>query len=210
MNNFTDLTKKAVSLSTLKSDAQAFCDACQWAYECWVTHANFFDALFQGSEISCRDFVDTPSGRCLGRLNEISREYVILQIAKLHDPANQGRNANLSVDYFVNQCAWSEEDKSRIEQIVTKLEQFASHIRVARDKIIVHNDRSISVKNELLGDFPLGMDELYFQALGELASLIWGKWLRTSNPWSNRVFNFTKSGLDNDAFCPANDAKKIP
>lgn len=194
---------------TIEDDARAFCDTCQWAYECWVTHANLFDDLLQDSGISYQDFMDTPYGRCLDRLHKISCEYSILQIMKLHDSSKRSQNENLSVAYFVAQDVWSEEEKSKVEQIVIRLEKFIDHVRPARNKIIAHNDRSIAVNNTVLGKFPSGMDERYFRALGELVSLIWEKWLKTSNPLTNRVFKFTKSGLDNDALCPSNDAKEL-
>ena len=79
-----------------QSDAQAFCDLCQWVYECWITHSHLFDRLPERLQeernVPVEEFVETAYGRCLYRLNEFRQQYSILQIAKLHDPARQGGN----------------------------------------------------------------------------------------------------------------------
>ena len=194
-------------------DARAFCDMCQWVYECWLTHSHLFQRLPARLEeernIPVGEFLETAFGRCMGRLNEISQQYSILQIAKLHDPARQGGNENLSIDFFVRQELWSEEEKPVIEGIVSELDNLYRKIHDARNKILAHNDRAVFANDQSLGSFPEGDDEIYFHALGRLCTLIWNKFPNINWPYGHRVFDFTKSGIEGDPLCPSTDARRL-
>ena len=194
-------------------DAQAFCDLCQWVYECWLTHSHLFEPLpallEEERNIPVGEFLETPIGRCMGRLNEISQQYSILQIAKLHDPARQGRNENLSIDFFVRQELWSEEEMPVIAGIACELDDLYRKIHDVRNKILTHNDRTAFADDESLGNFPQGDDEMYFDALGRLCTLIWNKFPHKNWPYGPRVFNFTKSGIEGDPLCPSTDARAL-
>ena len=196
-----------------ETDAQAFCELCQWVYECWLTHTHLFERLptrlQHERNVPIAEFVETPFGRCIARLNDISQQYSILQIAKLHDPIRQGGNENLSIDFFVRQEFWSEEEKSTIAGIVSELDNLYRKIQDVRNKILAHNDRSIFANDVSLGSFQVGDDEIYFGALGRLCSIIWNKFPNKNWPFGRRVFDFTKSGIDGDALCPSNDARKL-
>ncbi|MCY4558642.1 MAG: hypothetical protein OXF79_20160 [Chloroflexi bacterium] len=196
-----------------ENDTQAFCDQCQWVYECWLTHSHVFECLparlQEERNVPVGEFVETSVGRCLGRLNEISQQYSILQVAKLHDPAQQGANENLSIDFFVRQNFWSKDEKSAIAGIATELDVLYRKILDARNKILAHNDRSAFLNDIPLGSFQEGEDEIYFGALGRLCSIIWNKFPNRSWPYGNRVFDFTKSGLEGDPLCASTDSKEL-
>ena len=196
-----------------QSDAQAFCGVCQWVYECWTTHANLFECLPKHlrdqRSVTWADFSETPYGRCLDRLNTISQAHSILQMAKLHDPAVQGRNENLSIDFFVKQTFWSEDETPKIQEIALDLHGFSGPISDARNKFLTHNDRSAFAENLRLGAFPEGDDEKYFHTLGQLCSMIWNKFPNRNRPYGNRIFDFTKSGIRGDSLCPSNEAREL-
>ena len=196
-----------------QNDAQAFCDLCQWVYECWITLSHLFESLPERLQeernVSFDEFAETAYGRCLGRLNEISQQYSILQIAKLHDPARQRGNENLSIEFFVKQEFWSEEERSTIEAIALELDGLYTKIEDARNKILAHNDRSVFAKGLPLGSFPNSKDENYFLTLAQLCSMIWEKFPNGNWPYGARVFDFTKSGICGDPLCPSSDAKEM-
>ena len=196
-----------------QTDAQAFCDLCQWVYECWAVHSNLFERLPAQLEeernVSLADLMETPYGACLDRLNQVSHEYIILQIAKLHDPAIQGQNENLSIDFFVRQAFWSEGEESTIREISAELNGFTEQIRDARNKILAHNDRLVFGEGSLLGSFSEGDDERYFRDLGVLCSMIWNKFPNRNVPYGTRVFEFKKSGIDGESLCPSNEASEL-
>ena len=196
-----------------ENDAQAFCNLCQWVYECWLTHSHLLERLPQRLEeergVPIGEFLETPIGRCLGRLNELSQEYGLLQIAKLHDPACQGNNENLSIDFFAKQDFWSDEELEIIAGIADELDSLYEKLKDARNKILAHNDRSVFANDAPLGSFAEGEDEGYFGALGRLCSMIWNKFPNQNRPYGARVFDFRKSGMCGDPLCPSSDAREL-
>lgn len=196
-----------------QTDAQAFCNLCQWVYECWAVHTNLFELLPARLEeernVSLAKFMETPYGACLDRLNDMSHEYVILHIAKLHDPAIQGQNENLSIDFFVRRAFWSEDEESTIREIAAKLNGFYDQIKNARNKILAHNDRVVYGEGSLLGSFSEGEDERYFRNLGLLCSMIWNKFPNRNVPYGARTFEFTKSGINGDLLNPSSEASEL-
>ena len=196
-----------------QSDAQAFCNLCQWVYECWTTHSNLLECLPARLEeersVPFVDFMETPHGRCLERLNVMSHEYIILQIAKLHDPARQGRNENLSVGFFLSQDLWTEDEHAALRDIAIELEGFYAQVENARNKILAHNDRRVFKRDSPLGGFREGDDERYFRTLGQLCSMIWNKFTIRNWPYGPRTFEFAKSGIDGGSLCPSHEAREL-
>lgn len=203
------------SSAATHKDAEDFLDACRWAYDCWVTCANFLESLpeylCQECSISEEDFLETSHGRCLGRLNVIGHEYFLLQISKLHDPHRQGQHENLSISFFTKQGCWTEEEKAEIGKIASELDSFHRCIEPARNKIIAHIDRATFRKKEALGGFGEGDDERYFKALAKLCSMIRDKFCKRRWPYSKMVFKFTKSGIQDpyDPGCEASELRKL-
>jgi AbiU2 len=138
--------------------AQKFCELCNWAYECWITHRTLFD--------------DNPNKEILNRkapyfhehLWHISHDYSFLQICKLHDPANSKatNSYNLSIRYIIDKLDWGDE-KDSIKQLAGTLEKLYSRINTARNKVIAHNDLDVLLRGEPIGEFPEGLDIEYFQ-----------------------------------------------
>ena len=203
-----------VSPATTKN-AKAFCGLCQRIYDYWITHYHLSERLperlQQERNITEEEFAQRPYGQCLQLLTEISQPYIILEIAKLHDPARQGSNENLSINFFVNQKEfWSEEEELIIKDIVSELDDFYKFIKEARNKILAHNDLSVYENNQPLGGFPQGEDKNYFRALGRLCSIIWNKFdLNPMLPYGDRSFDFTKSGIPEDSSDPSHHAREL-
>ena len=198
---------------SIEKELRAFCDLCGWVYECWTVHHALFedmpDRILDESNTSEEEFLETPYRSCLKRLNTISREYLLLQIAKLHDPSSQSGGQNLSIDHFVKQEFWSDEERGLVQNLVSKMDSFYEHIRPVRNKVLAHNDRSVYAENSILDGFPQGEDEKYFRDLGVLCTMIWSKVPNQSYEDRIRVFEFTKSGIDGDPLCPATEAREL-
>ena len=97
------------------------------------------------------------------------------QIAKLHDPAEQGDNQNVSVDFVVRFGEWGDRE-AEIRKIEVRLLELWGHLEPARNKLLAHNDLEALLANDELGAFPEGEDELYFAALQELANVVHDRW----------------------------------
>ena len=171
------------------------------------THMFTFVRSTSGRMASEMCLLNTSHGHCLYRLNVIVHEYILLQISKLHDPHKQRQNENLSIQFFVEQECWTEDEKVEIKEINSKLENFYQ-FKPARNKIISHIDRSAFTTDEALGGFPKGDDEEYFGVLATLCCMIWRQFCDNSGPYP-RVFDFKKSGLQGDSFCPSNEAREF-
>lgn len=84
--------------------ALLFCQACDWAYQAWVTHKYLFDLNDKKAETLAKAVAFTE------RLSTITQEYSLQQIAKLHDPGEQGKSRNLSVDFVVRFGEWGDKE----------------------------------------------------------------------------------------------------
>jgi len=149
-----------------------FCELCNWAHECWVTHKTLFD------DNPNKELVNRNAPYFHEHLWHISLEYSYLQICKLHDSACFGRNNsyNLSISYIIEKLEWGEE-KKRADELSQKLAYLYGRINPARNKVIAHNDLDILLKDEPVGAFTEGKDVEYFQYLQELVSLVYEKWV---------------------------------
>ncbi|MDE0458662.1 MAG: hypothetical protein OXI15_15315 [Chromatiales bacterium] len=84
-------------------------------------------------------------------------------------------------------------------------------LKPARDKIIAHNDLPVRLADNELGGFPEGMDEDYFNALAELATMVWHKWCAAeAHPLvKNQFFEFSLDILEDDQLSPIYQATKL-
>lgn len=109
------------------------------------------------------------------RLSVITQEYSLQQIAKLHDPAVQRGNQNVSIDFVVKFGQWGDREAG-IKAIELRLLKLWGYLGAARHKLLAHNDLEALRANNALGGFPEGEDEHYFEALQELANQVHDKW----------------------------------
>jgi hypothetical protein len=140
-----------------------FCLSCDWAYACTRIHRTLFDdnpkfeAVKSGSHASF-----------LKRLNVITQEYGLQQIAKLHDRGSQ----SLTVDYIVRSGKWDEPTRAKLDALAANLRVLADMIRPARDKVLAHSDRKAVLDGGVLGEFPPDADVEYFRSLQELVNVV--------------------------------------
>lgn len=143
-----------------------FCKCCQWAHTVWIIHRTFEDNL---------DEALGKHSRCpyvLSDLSIVFQEYVLLQIVKLHDPAVQSGENNLTIEYVIKFGGWDKNTLSQLEKLEKKLAELKDKIIGARNKIICHNDLETILNVKLLGQFPKNEDIEYFNALQEFVNII--------------------------------------
>lgn len=158
--------------------AKQFCELCNWAYECWVTHKRLFDENVKTETTIARAKYFTS------RLSVITQEYSLLQICKLHDPAIQKSAVNITIDYIVRFGDWGA-DTSEINQHALRLAALFDKLKSARNKVLAHNDIEAIMGAAALGEFPEGLDYEYFAALQELVNLVHEKWLGGPYPFND-------------------------
>ena len=153
-----------------RDTALLFCKVCCWAYQAWVTHKYLFDQNDNTANTIEKAIAFT------NRLSTITQEYSLQQIAKLHDPAVQKNDRNVSVDFVVRFGEWGDKE-AEIKAIEVRLLDLWGHLKPARNKLLAHNDLKALLANEALGGFPEGEDDLYFAALQELVNEVHARWV---------------------------------
>lgn len=154
--------------------AQKFCDACNWSYECWVTHKTLFDNNDKKKETIEKE------RSFFHRLHSITLEYSVLQICKLHEPSRISKNDNLTIAYMVECGEWESDQKNRLKELQTELVELYNYIKIARDKVVAHLDLETIRTNMPVGSFAKEMDVQYFTTLQEFVTIVAKKWLNGS------------------------------
>jgi hypothetical protein len=161
-----------------KDVALKFCEVCDWVYQSWVTRKLLFDD---------NNNYKTNIGRAAefaNRLGHITQEYCLLQLAKLHDPAIQGRSLNLTIDYMVRYGEWGDR-KAEIERINSELLVLWKCLKPARNKTLAHNDMEALMAGAPIGSFDEGADDAYFVALQDLVNEVHEKWADGPYPFDD-------------------------
>lgn len=146
---------------------EEFCAHCNQAYEAWLFHRQMFDDNPRRQEL-WRSF----AGGVLARIRDMSHEYVLLQIAKLHDPEGFGKRKNLSIEYIIKSGRWSAPARADLIEIQHQLNRFAEKLKLVRRWTLAHNDVETILAGSVLGEFSQGEDLNYFEELQKLANVI--------------------------------------
>ena len=157
--------------------AEKFCQLCNWTYEVWVTHKVLFDSNPNPENNIGRSPYFTD------RLSIITQEYVLQQIAKLHDPLPRRRPFSLTIGYIVENGHWGE-DRPRIDEITSRLNDLYEKIRPARNKILSHNDLGTVLEDAGLDSFSEGDDDRYFEDLQHLVNKVHERWIGGPFPFN--------------------------
>jgi hypothetical protein len=101
-----------------------FCELCSWTHEVWQFHRALFDDNPPEGNAALRRHEYS-----LHRLSIITQEYSLHQLAKLHDPAIQGKSINLGIEYVIEFGAWDSPTLADLRRLKTELETLAARIR---------------------------------------------------------------------------------
>jgi hypothetical protein len=105
-------------------------------------------------------------------LSRVTQEHLLLQLAKLHDPAVQGKDVNLTIDYMIAFGNWDDPTRCELVTLHKSLERLADKIRSARNKALSHNDLVTILAGAPVGAFPAGEDVRYFQELQRFVDVV--------------------------------------
>jgi hypothetical protein len=144
----------------LKSIVLSFCQECVWT---WSIRAHFSQLYESGekrhqllAEIARTFFHD---------MNLTLLEYVLLQQAKLTDPASSGvGKENLTTNYIVG-LPWKAEIQKRLSQENDELMKFRQKINDARRLLVAHTDLHTRIDEMVLGSFTRADESDFWGAL---------------------------------------------
>jgi hypothetical protein len=134
-------------------------DQCNWAHEVWTLRRALIDdnrrrqTLQRGPYF----FFVITAGNAL-------HEYVLQQMAKLHDPAG-GRRVSLTLEFAVEYGGWDAVTLRKLKTLKSRLDALDKQIRPARNQLISHNDLGALLGDVPLGAFKAGADKRYFKTL---------------------------------------------
>jgi hypothetical protein len=95
---------------------------------------------------------------------------VLAGVARIHDPATQGSNQNLSVHRVVENLEWTVEQKAELVEIVNKMEGVAQNLKKLRHKVLAHNDLNTIMNSRSIGLPGNRGFRVYFEILQQLVN----------------------------------------
>ncbi len=155
-----------------KKIVKKFCDHVHWLVR--VRHT--FKVLFEDQQPSCRTLMEQTASSFFADLNRILHNYLLLECAKITDPAatriHKNFYENFTVDYLVQKIVWPNEDiLKELKSLQAITEDFRSYIRRARNKLLAHLDTAAVLSGTPLGEFPEGEDKRFFDALEKICNI---------------------------------------
>jgi len=122
-------------------DIDIFISYCQNAYITYIEQKDLF---------SNRHLLDEAAPIFFRKLNSVLIEYLILQVCKLGDPAeDKSKNENLSIQFFLKHHPSS--DNATFTKLGNEIIKFCAQLMPARHKILAHIDRKTANEGDWLG-----------------------------------------------------------
>jgi AbiU2 len=85
-------------------------------------------------------------------LGQVLAEYVILAACRITDPAEDGKDENLTIETFINSFPADSQTSKQLDELRQRMEQLRKKIRPARNKLIAHADRDAIREGKPLGE----------------------------------------------------------
>jgi HEPN superfamily AbiU2-like protein len=152
----------------MTQDIEIFANYCVFMRSIYL-HAR---ELFETSSPDDRYLMEATAGAFFGDLNQVLKEYIILQVCKITDQAQDFRNNdNQTIDFLLQHYDFSDDPPilERLNQLRADMQAFRAKLLPARNKLISHSDR-----DSILAGRPLGAasDEEWNQFWVDLQDLI--------------------------------------
>src|SRR3954471_1974846 len=118
-----------------KTVIKEFLKICDWLLQTYQLRVYLFD---KNPDL---ELLKSPMhGDFFYRIQEITQESWLHQLAKLHDPAVQNFNENLSINYIINLGDWSKNISEMLRRHEQTMLVLSEPIKKARNKLLSHND----------------------------------------------------------------------
>lgn len=144
---------------------RVFCDECVWIRSI----RDHFELLYESGE-QRKKLLSEISNGFFSDLNIILLEYILLQKAKLTDPASSGKGKdNLSTNYVVS-LEWPLDIEQTLSSINERINRFREKIIDARRKLLAHSDLKSHLERIEYGEFTVDDEKEFWIALKEFAN----------------------------------------
>jgi hypothetical protein len=159
-----------------------FCQECHRIHAYWQMLKYLFDENPEVSSLTAPHYE-----HFFAVIKSSLYESFIQGVARLHDPAIQHGQPNLTVSYLIEHIQWDSETKARLIEIREKMLPFTAILKLPRNKFTAHNDLNTILQRPLIGAFDKNDDDDYFEKLREFASLALGEMFLFGNFVQNDV-----------------------
>lgn len=159
------MEKAKVMDEDTQATVKKFCERVIWLR---VIH-RIYEELF--ADVDSQKMMEKTAPSFFHDLNNVVVDYLLLQFAKITDPAATGCKENLTVDYLVNTIQWTEEWKKQLIPLRDRAMKLRPYLKDGRNRILAHSDLKTTMTGEKLGGFPEGEDKEFLDALENLCNL---------------------------------------
>jgi AbiU2 len=138
--------------------------------------------LFEASTDEDKARKSRAAPTLFGDINRVFVEYIILQVCKITDPAQDFRkNDNHTIAFLLQHYDFSADPATmqRLAQLAARLQDFRQKLLPARNKRISHSDRDAIMAREALGGAPPSEWDEFWLNLQEVVCIIYEKVLGT-------------------------------
>ncbi|HWY62178.1 MAG TPA: hypothetical protein VNW15_09795 [Rhizomicrobium sp.] len=154
-----------------KEDIKVFADTCAFSRSVYL----HFKTLFETSTDEDRARMARAAETLFGDLHKILVEYIILQICKITDPAQDfKKNDNHTVAFLLQHYGVMGDPQigQRLTELDQKTQAFRQKLLPARNKLISHADRAAILAGNTLGGAPQADWDQFWLDLEELVNII--------------------------------------
>jgi hypothetical protein len=107
-------------------------------------------------------------------LRNITMDYLLLEFAKITDPAISKANKedeNFTVENLVTRIYWPKDIEDKLILLNENTKTFRKYIQPARHKMLAHTDKKIFLSGQTLGAFPKEDDEKFLDVLEKICNI---------------------------------------
>lgn len=162
-----------------------FCEQVVWLRS---VHRSYKE-LFESEET--QRLMEKTARAFFSDLNAIFIEYLLLEFAKITDPAESYGEENFTINNIIQGIHWPPEDEQKLKDLNDKVEKFRGYIINARNKLLAHSDKKTVLSDKSLGEFPEGEDERFLIILEEICNI-------THEASFNSIFGEIVVSMDGD------------
>jgi hypothetical protein len=155
----------------------------------FANHCVFMRSIYLHGRILFETSTDEDKGRMsraaptfFGDINRMFVEYMILQVCKITDPAQDFRkNDNHTIAFLLRHYDFSSDPttRERLHQLDGQLQAFRQMLLRARNKLISHSDRQAILAGQALGGAPQTEWDEFWLNLQSVVCVIYEKVLGT-------------------------------
>ncbi|MBI3583880.1 MAG: hypothetical protein HY096_08025 [Nitrospinae bacterium] len=144
---------------------EKFCQQVFWLKSIHWTYKE----LFESEE--AKRLMEKTAHSFFEDINIIFINYLLLEFAKITDPAKTYGEENFTIDNIIESICWPPEVEQKLKDLNNETEKFRKYIKKARNKLLAHRDKKTILSDKILGEFPEGEEERFLTNLEEICNI---------------------------------------